>query len=73
MRSQGDDRAYNHEEIQQILLKCDERARVVILLMASTGMRVGALRPLHIKDLVKIEDYDLYRITVYTNSPKDRY
>lgn len=71
--SREDDRAYTYEEIQQILLKCDERARVVILLMASTGMRVGALNTLQIKDLAKIEDYDLYRITVYANSPKDRY
>jgi integrase len=71
--SKEDDRAYTHEEIERILLKCDERARVVILLMVSTGMRVGALNTLQIKDLVKIEDYELYRITVYSNSPKDRY
>ena len=71
--SSRDDRAYTHEEIQQILLTCDERARVAILLMASTGMRVGALSTLQVKDLVKISDYHLYKITVYSNSPKDRY
>jgi len=54
-------------------LTCDERARVVILLMASTGMRVGALCTLKIKDLIKIPDYYLYKIVVYSNSPKDRY
>jgi integrase len=37
------DRHYSHEEIQRILDKCDDRNRVMILLMASTGMRLGAL------------------------------
>lgn len=68
-----EDRAYTNEEIQQILSKCDERARVIVLLMASTGMRVGAVNTLRIKDLVKIPNYNLYKITVYPNSPKDRY
>ena len=64
--SKEDDRAYTHEEIQHILLKCDARAIVIVLLMASTRMRIGGLNTLQIKDLVKIEDYDLYRITVYS-------
>jgi len=49
------------------------RARVIVLLMASTGMRVGAVNTLQIKDLTKIPGYNLYRITVYAKSPKDRY
>jgi integrase len=36
------DRSYTTEEIQHILTKCDERMRVVILLLASTGIRLGA-------------------------------
>jgi integrase len=46
-----EDRHYTHTEIQQILTKCDERAKVIILLMASTGMRIGALPGLRICDL----------------------
>lgn len=68
-----DDRAYTHEEISQILLKCDERSRVMILLMASSGMRIGALESLQIGHLSKMPEYSLYKITVYANSPKDRY
>lgn len=30
------------EEIKAILSKCDERTRAMILLMVSTGMRIGA-------------------------------
>jgi site-specific recombinase XerD len=68
-----EDRAYNHQEIQDILVKSDERSRVVVLLMASAGMRIGAMQVLRIGDLSRIEEYDLYKITVYANSPKDRY
>lgn len=71
--STKDDRAYTHEEIADILLKCDERGKVVVLLMGSTGMRVGAIHTLQIKDLERIPEYNLYKISVYSNSPKDRY
>jgi integrase len=68
-----EDRAYTHEEIHQILDKCDERSRVIVLLMASTGLRIGAIPVIQIGDLTKVDEYDLYKITVYANSPKDRY
>lgn len=67
------DRPYTNEEIQQMLLKCDERARVVILLMASTGMRIGAVPALQIGHLIKIPEHNLYKITVYANFPRARY
>lgn len=66
------DRAYSTEEIQQLLTKADERMRVVILLLSSTGMRIGAISGLKLKHLVKIEEYNLYQITVYENT-KDEY
>jgi site-specific recombinase XerD len=53
--------------------KCDIRQRVIILLLASTGMRVGALPVLRIGDIKKFEEHDLYLIWVYNNSRKDRY
>ena len=37
------DRAYTHEEIGKMLEIADERMRAVILLLASTGMRIGAI------------------------------
>ncbi len=66
------DRAYITEEIQRLLTKADERMRVIILLLASTGMRIGAIPGLNLKHLTKVEDYNLYQITVYENT-KDEY
>lgn len=71
--SDHSDRAYTHDEIRQILLRCDERSRVVILLMASTGMRIGAIPDLQIGHLEKEAEYGLYKITVYANFPRARY
>lgn len=54
-----------------MLEKADERERVVILLMASTGMRVGALPCLKIRNLERIEKYGLYKITVYEGEDEE--
>ena len=45
------DRVYATEEIQQLLVKADERTRVVVLLLASTGMRIGAIPGLKLEHL----------------------
>jgi len=66
------DRAYT-QEIQQMRLKCDERARVIVLLMASTGMRIGAVYALQIGNLERISEYNLYKIMEYANFPRSRY
>ncbi len=65
------DRSYTTEEIQHILTKCDERMRVVILLLASTGIRLGAVARLKIGSLTKIDEYSLYQITVYENTTSE--
>jgi integrase len=67
------DRAYTHEEVYQIVQPCDDRAKVIILLMASTGMRIGALPGLQIGHLNKIKEYSLYKIWVYASSKRARY
>jgi integrase len=74
------DRPYSVNEIKQILDKCDIRSRVIILLMASTGMRIGALlmdkegRPgIRLGDLKKNDEFGLYMIWVYSYSKKHRY
>lgn len=67
------DRAYTHEEIQEMLKRSDQRSRVIILLMASTGMRIGAIPSLQIGHLEKIVEQNLYKITVYANFPRAKY
>jgi len=62
------DRAYTKEEIRRTLDKCDERKRVMILLLASTGMRIGALPQLKIKHLAGVLNGSLYQISVYAGT-----
>jgi hypothetical protein len=57
---------YTYEEIHKMLDKSDERKRVVILLLASTGMRRGAIYELKYDDLKWIEKYQIYEIKVYS-------
>ena len=61
------DRPYTHLEIQRMLEKADQRGRIAVLLMFSSGIRVGAITSLKIRDLEKIEKYQLYKIRVYDN------
>ncbi|CAN5661410.1 hypothetical protein BH18THE1_BH18THE1_18650 [soil metagenome] len=70
------DRAYEHEEIQQFLDISDERMRVVILLLASSGMRVGAIPLLRLRNLTKVnllQRYgdQIYKIMVYENDEEE--
>jgi integrase len=58
------DRGYTHEEISKMLEIADERMRVVILLIASTAMRIGAIPSLRVRNL---EDKNL-KTTVYENA-----
>ena len=50
---------YSPDEIQQLLVKADEPARVIILLLASTGVRIGAIPGLKLKRLIKVDDFNL--------------
>jgi integrase len=69
-----EDRPYTHQEIARLLAYSDERMKVIVLLLASTGMRIGALPELCLRNLEKIEhgEYQLYKIVVYEKS-KERY
>ena len=53
------DRAYTHEEICKLLELADDRVRVMILLMASSGIRAGAI------PLLKLRNLEGNKITVY--------
>ena len=50
------DSAYTSYEIQRLLTKADERMRVIILLLSSTGMRIGAIPSLKLNHLTKCEN-----------------
>jgi integrase len=65
MRKVKKDRGYTHEEISKMLEISDERTRVIILLLASTGMRIGAIPALRIRNL---QDN---KITVYENDKEE--
>ena len=65
------DRAYRHEEIKKILDVSDLRMKVNILLMASAGVRVGALPSLRKRNLERINS--IYKISVYEGSNSSYY
>ena len=59
------DRGYTHEEISKMLEIADERMRVVILLLASTGMRIGGIPSLRIRNV------DENKVTIYENAKEE--
>jgi integrase len=65
-----EDRPYSSEQIKRLLKSSNDRIMVMILLLASSGMRRGALSGLRRKHLKYIEKYGLYQITTY---PKAKY
>jgi site-specific recombinase XerD len=56
-------RTYTHQEISKIIQVSNLRMKVIILLMASTGIPVGALPSLKMRNLEKIND--IHKVTVY--------
>lgn len=71
------DFAYTHEQINTMIGKANTRDKMIVLLMAATGMRIGALCTLTISNLHKltIKGYPLhiYKITVYEGEPEQYY
>jgi integrase len=68
---QQEDRAYSREQISKLLESSNNlalRTKVMILLMASSGMRLGALPILKYGDLTPVPEHNLYQIRVYGNS-----
>jgi integrase len=72
-RKINNDRPYTREEIAKLLNFCGPRERALILLLASTGMRIGAVPELQLQHLHKIERYGLYKITVYEGDKHEYY
>jgi integrase len=61
------DRAYTHQEISKILQVSDLRMKAIISLMACTGIRIGAVPSIQIKNLQKVRN-DIYKVTIYEGS-----
>jgi integrase len=59
-------RGYTPKQIAQMLTVADERVGAMILVLASTGIRIGALPEIKLKHLV-VEDGNtsIYRISIY--------
>ena len=66
------DRAYTNEEIHRVLDMADLRMKVCILLMASAGLRIGAVPLIKMKHLEKV-DNNLFKITVYEMTNDEYY
>jgi integrase len=67
------DRSYSRAEIKKMLEYADVRMKVAILLMTSSGIRVGGLASITYKDLQYIEQYKLYKIRIYSDDLTDSY
>ena len=68
-----EDRPYTHSEISTMLQNTTLRNQSIILLMTSSGPRVGAIPQIRIKDLEPNDKYNIYKITYYPSSKKNRY
>lgn len=66
-------REYKDFEIQKLLDIADERLRAAILILCSTGIRIGALVGLRVGNLEKVGNGsgELYKVTVYENEPEE--
>jgi integrase len=61
-------REYKPEEIQRLLDVADERMRAVILLLASSGIRIGSIPALRLRNIEKVTTESgliIYKIIVY--------
>src|SRR5947209_7125703 len=65
-------RSYTKDEIKKLLSVADPRDRCIILLMASSGIRVGAIQTLKVKSVKRL-DNDVGMITVYPESKDSVY
>jgi integrase len=63
-----ENRGYTRQEITKMLEVCDERVKALILLLASTGVRIRAIVDIKLEDLTNIPNHDIYRLKVYSDS-----
>ena len=66
-RTTVEDVLYTSEQIKKLVDVALLRDKAMITLMASSGMRRGALPLLRLKDIERIEKYKLMKFNVYKN------
>lgn len=64
-RKNKDIRAYRLEEIQRMVQLAGLRLRMVIILLATSGLRIGALSALNKGSLTRINKYGIFAIKAY--------
>jgi integrase len=62
------DEAYSREDLLKMCQHTTFRTRVVIAIYSSTGIRKGALIDLRLKHIKKIDNYNIYKFTIYENT-----
>jgi integrase len=67
------DKAYTSEQLQTALQSADARMRMIILILSSSGCRIGALPALTLGNLTIIKDYGLYKVTFYEGTNNEYY
>ena len=65
------DRGYTHEEIKLLTDTGDYRFRALVLLLSSTGARLGSIPPLLCRHLER--KGDVYKVTLYENTKEEGY
>jgi integrase len=68
-----EDRPYTRQELKKLLDKTIQRNMAIILLLSSSGCRVGVIPTLRIRDLIAIDKYQIYKVIAYAKSSKSRY
>src|SRR5215207_1860352 len=73
-KTRNEIRAYTLEEIQKLFNSAqDQRTKIMIVLMASSGIRIGTFLSLRIRNLIPIDKYGIYQIIVYENTSSQHY
>ena len=68
----GNERGYTHDEIKTILNHAKtNRHKSLVLLLASSGCRIGAISDIKLKDMSKIEES--YAIKIYVGEKEEDY
>jgi site-specific recombinase XerD len=67
------DQAYTTEQIHSALQTADIRMRLILLILCSTGARVGSLPDLVLGNLTKLPAYGIYRIVFYEGTNHEYY
>jgi integrase len=64
------DKGYTTEQIAKVLEFCDDRTKLIVLLFASTGIRLAALPPLKLKHW-KAFSPSTCQLTIYEGEPEE--